>query len=325
VNIEEPIRLLTVVRGDGSFGLVRNLVIVEDGASATIVEEALGAQQGGRDRLSEVTEIFAAADSEVRYLPLQHLGREVVSHRTVRARLDRQARLLTVIGSFGGGSYKADLGVSLVGPGAESRMVGVCFGDGRGRADHHTVQDHVAGHTTSDIDFRVVLAGKARSAYTGLIRIAKDAPYCEAFQENRNLLLSEQARAESIPELEILTDEVRCKHGATAGPIDQDQLFYLASRGLRPGEATRWWSRDSSAGAAPSPGRVAGPLRGKPGSSVAICKTERGRGMNGASCGLPGSMDPRGRRAPSISTGARGRVQRQGPSAIETSAHDEAP
>ncbi len=239
VKLEEPIRLLTSASGARAFRAVRNLIVIEEGASAIIVEESRGAQQGGRDWLNEVTELFAAPDSHVRYMPLQHLGREVIAHRTVRARLESQAHLLTVIASFGGESYKADLGVSLEGAGAESKMVGLCFGDGKNRADHHTVQNHVAGHTLSDIDFRVVLGGKARSAYTGLIRIAQEAPYCEAFQENRNLLLSEQCRAESIPELEILTDEVRCKHGATVGPIDQDQLFYLASRGLTPAEATR--------------------------------------------------------------------------------------
>jgi Fe-S cluster assembly protein SufD len=105
--------------------------------------------------------------------------------------------------------------------------------------DHHTVQDHRAPHTRSDIDFRVVLSGKSRSAYTGLIRIEREAAYSEAFQENRNLLMSDSSRAESIPELEIMTHEVRCKHGATVGPIDQDQLFYLAARGLDEKEGTR--------------------------------------------------------------------------------------
>ena len=239
IKLEEPIRLVTDSSGGGAFRAVRNLILIEEGASATIVEESRGPKQRGRDWVNEVTEIHAARDSEVRYMPLQHFGREVIAHRTMRARLGPQARLLTVIASFGGASYKADLGASLDGAGAESKIVGLCFGDGKTLADHHTVQDHVAGHTSSDIDFRVVLGGKARSAYTGLIRIAHDAPYCEAFQENRNLLLSEQCRAESIPELEIMTDEVRCKHGATVGPIDQDQLFYLASRGLTPADATR--------------------------------------------------------------------------------------
>ncbi len=238
VALAEPIRLLATVSGGGAFRAIRNIIVIEAGASATIVEESRGAALG-RDSLNEVTELFAAPDSQVRYMPVTRLGGEVTAHRTLRARLESQAKMLTVIAYAGCGLYKADLGVSLDGEGSESRMVGLCLGDGKNRSDHHTVQNHTARHTTSDIDFRVVLGGKARSAYTGLIRIAQDAPYCEAFQENRNLLLSENCRAESIPELEILTDEVRCKHGATAGPIDQEQLFYLASRGLPPSEATR--------------------------------------------------------------------------------------
>jgi Fe-S cluster assembly protein SufD len=239
VTVESPVRILTTLGAEESFRAVRNLVIAEEGAAATIVEESRGPQDGGRRSLNEVTELFAGPDSHLRYVPLQRLGRGAVSHRIFRARCDHGARLMTAIVSFGAGLYKADLGALLEGEGAESKMIGLVFGDGRQRADHHTVQDHRGAHTQSDIDFRVVLAGRARSAYTGLIRIAREAPYCEAFQENRNLLLSDACKAESIPELEILTDEVRCKHGATAGPIDPEQLFYLSSRGLSTDEATK--------------------------------------------------------------------------------------
>lgn len=241
VTLTEPIRISCSVEGPaGSFSAVRNVIVLEEGASATLVEDSRGSHvaSGGR-HLNEVTEIFAAAESSLRYVPLQHLPRDVAAHRTMRARLDRGARMLTVIASFGCEAYKSDLGVHLVGEGAESTMVGVCFAGSRQRMDHHTLQDHRGAHTRSDIDFRVVLSGRARSAYTGLIRIEHDASYTEAFQENRNLLLSDASRAESIPELEIMTDEVRCKHGATVGPIDREQLFYLATRGLDPREATR--------------------------------------------------------------------------------------
>jgi Fe-S cluster assembly protein SufD len=237
--LAKPIRVVTTMTGEGAFRAIRNLVIAEEQSAATIVEESCGPADGARGSLNEVTELFAGPGSHIRYVPLQRLGRGVTSHRVFRARCDRDARLMSAMVSFGAGLYKADVGAILEGQGAESKMIGLCFCDGRQRADHHTVQDHRGAHTQSDIDFRVVLAGKARSAYTGVIRIARDAPYCEAFQENRNLLLSGGCKAESIPELEILTDEVRCKHGATAGPIDPEQLFYLSSRGLTPDEATK--------------------------------------------------------------------------------------
>ncbi len=167
VALAEPIRLLATVSGGGAFRAIRNLIVIEAGASATIVEESCGAGPVGRDSLNEVTELFAGPDSQVRYMPLPRLGREVTAHRTLRARLESQAQLLTVIAYAGCGLYKADLGVSLDGEGSESKMVGLCLGDGKNRSDHHTVQDHTARHTNSDIDFRVVLGGKARSAYTG--------------------------------------------------------------------------------------------------------------------------------------------------------------
>lgn len=238
-HLDSPIRILTTLGESADLRATRHLVVVEEGASATIVEESRGPANGARRSLNEVTELYAAARSQVRWVPLQHLGRGAVSHRTFRASLAREAKITTVIASFGAGLYKADIGVNILEAGAESRMIGVTFSDGRQRADHHTVHDHQGRRTYSDIDFRTVLNGRARSAYTGLIRIAKEADYTEAFQENRNLLLSEQARAESIPELEILTDEVRCKHGATVGPVDPEQLFYLGTRGLSRAEATR--------------------------------------------------------------------------------------
>jgi Fe-S cluster assembly protein SufD len=115
----------------------------------------------------------------------------------------------------------------------------VAMGGDQQHFDHHTEHSHEAVKTFSNLDFKVALTHAARSAYTGMIRIAPHAAGSQAYQENRNLLLSHDARAESIPELEILTDDVRCSHGATVAPIDPEQLFYLNSRGLPNLQATR--------------------------------------------------------------------------------------
>ena len=132
-----------------------------------------------------------------------------------------------------GGIYnKADIRTELRGANAYSEMIGVLLGDSVQHFDNHTEHVHVHGHTYSDLDFKVVLEDEARSAYTGLIRIDLEAADSEAYQENRNLLLDKQCRAESIPELEILNEDVRCTHGATVGPIDEEQVFYLMTRGL---------------------------------------------------------------------------------------------
>jgi len=116
-------------------------------------------------------------------------------------------------------------------------MYGVVFGDNDQHFDYHTVHHHKASNSYSDIDFKVVLKDKANSATTGLIRIEEDAQNCQAFQLNRNLLLNDGPKAESIPELEILCDQVQCSHGATVGPIDNNMMFYLMSRGIEKKEA----------------------------------------------------------------------------------------
>jgi Fe-S cluster assembly protein SufD len=132
-----------------------------------------------------------------------------------------------------------DVGAILTGQGARSELNGLVIGDGRQHFDHHTVHDHRARHTWSNIDFKTALFKKSRSAYTGLIRIDEQSAGSEAYQENRNLLLSRKARADTIPELEILTDDVQCTHGATVAPVDDEQIFYLSSRGVPSSDAVR--------------------------------------------------------------------------------------
>jgi Fe-S cluster assembly protein SufD len=163
---------------------------------------------------------------------IQRFPDGVISHVTYRTRVDRGGSHRPFIVSLGGRLSKFDVGTLLAGDGSETELLGVVFGAKGQRFDHHTVHDHAARNTRSNLEMRVVLTDRAQSAYTGLIRIGESAPFAEAYQENRNLVLSKRAKAETIPELEISTDEVRCKHGATVGPVDEDQIFYLMSRGI---------------------------------------------------------------------------------------------
>jgi Fe-S cluster assembly protein SufD len=170
---------------------------------------------------------------------VQRLGRGVRYHVTQRVSVGRDANVLTATAALGSGITKSSFGSLIEGPGANVELVGFLFGEARQQFDHHTLHDHRSGHSYSNIDFKVVLKDRARSAYTGLIRIERDAPQSEAYQENRNLILSDSAKAESVPELEILTDDVRCTHGATMGSLDPEHLFYLMSRGLARSDAIR--------------------------------------------------------------------------------------
>ena len=127
----------------------------------------------------------------------------------------------------------------ITGSGGESDLLAVYFGDGDQMLDFRTLQDHDAPHTRSDLLFKGAVEDRARSVYSGLVRLRADAQHSSAFQTNRNLVLTEGAGAESIPNLEIEANDVRCSHASAVGPIDDDRLYYLESRGIPPGEAER--------------------------------------------------------------------------------------
>jgi len=243
-TVELPLRLEFGLENERRFGSTRSLVEIEDGAVVTLVETVRGGptaaiQSKPALQHLHVSEVVIGANCQVQHVLVQEAGAGTQLHWTHRASVGRGSTYRPVLLSFGGLATKLDLGTLLAGERAETELSAFLCGIGRQRFDHHTVHHHLAPRTRSDLNFRTVLEGRARSAYTGLIRIESAAPFSEAYQENRNLLLSDSARAESIPELEILTQEVQCKHGATVGPIDLMQLFYLTSRGIPPTEAVR--------------------------------------------------------------------------------------
>jgi Fe-S cluster assembly protein SufD len=234
--LEQPLRLVIPALPDGDL-LPRILVQVEQGAQVTVVEEHRGGTAGSV--VVGVTEVLVGANAEVRHVLVQHWEEGVAGHLTQRTLVARDARFLSATAGLGGSLVKADLGGVVTGPGARSELIGVALAEKRQHLDHHTVHRHTSGHAWSNIDFKAAVTDRAHSAYTGLIRIDEGAPVSEAYQENRNLLLSERARVDTIPELEILTDDVSCSHGATATPLDREQIFYLQSRGLTATEAVR--------------------------------------------------------------------------------------
>jgi Fe-S cluster assembly protein SufD len=217
--------------------LPRVLFRVGGGSEATLVEQHVGG--GPAARVVGRSDIVAGTGARVRHVVLQTWSAGTNGHLTVQSRAGRDADVLSVFASFGGERVKMELTTDLQGEGARSRMVGVALGGENQRFDHHTRHRHLVGRTWSDIDFKTVGAERARNSYTGLIRIEEGAHFTEAYQVNRNLLLSDNSRADAIPELEILNEDVSCSHGATVAPVEQDQLFYLESRGLEPDDALR--------------------------------------------------------------------------------------
>lgn len=241
VEIDRPIHIVTAQPSAGSFRAGRLLVILEERASLTLIDEygegVIGAPVASQ--ASNLVELIVGQAGRLHYSAVQNWNRNTVSYFTHRARLDQDANLETVMTSVGAGTSKVDAGAVLASKGAESNMFGLAIGDQEQHFDHHTVHLHESSHTHSDLHFKVALRDRADSVYTGLIRIEEDAEFCEAYQENRNLVLSPKARAESIPELEIMNNEVRCTHGATVGKIDPQEVFYLQSRGIERTEAVR--------------------------------------------------------------------------------------
>ncbi|MCU0621755.1 MAG: Fe-S cluster assembly protein SufD, partial [Gemmatimonadales bacterium] len=166
-------------------------------------------------------------------------SRNVHHYSNQRAAVGRDAELQWVQILIGARTVKTNSHFSLVGPGAQAFVHGFMFGDERQHFHLHTLQRHRVDHTTSDLLIKSCLKDRARSVYQGLIQVSEGAQRTDAYQANRNLLLSRTARADSIPGLEILANDVRCTHGATIGHVDPEQMYYLQARGLPSQEAQR--------------------------------------------------------------------------------------
>jgi Fe-S cluster assembly protein SufD len=237
VIIEKPIYIHRYPTD--KYTIPRLLVVIGDNAQATIIDDYAGSSVDKGSIANSAVELFAGDSSNVRYVNIQRFGADINTYITVRSQVGQNTNIKSIYGSTGSLVTKVNAGTILNGRGANSQMYGVIFGDSKQHFDYHTMQHHKSNESFSNLNFKVVLKDKAKSAYTGLIRIEKDTVNCEAYQENRNLLLNPGTKAESIPELEILTDQVRCTHGATMGPIDPEQVFYLKSRGLDETNAVR--------------------------------------------------------------------------------------
>ena len=239
VRLDSPLIVTTASSQVNKLESQRILVVLEEEASVNLVDEISSGVDG--DLLTNVViEMYLAKGAKLNYLNLQTHNKKTTHHIFQRAQIEEHAELTNLIVALGGKISKADLGAALTGHAASISTYGIVLGDGTQRFDHHTTLEHIAPYTKSLLNFRVVLKDRARSAYTGNLKITHEAVKSDAYQENRNLLLSPEAKAESIPELEILTNDVtRCSHGVTVGQVDKDQIYYLMSRGLTQIEAER--------------------------------------------------------------------------------------
>ena len=239
VVVEQPlyVRVANSVE-DGSL-FWRLLVEVEESASLTLIEEYASARPDLRGYSNAVAELFVGPNAKLEYVSIQNLSNETWHFATHHARVDRDAELDWVAGGFGSKKGKVRIQNDLAGPGATSRVTGAYFADGQQHLDYDTFQEHIAPRTESDFAFKGALRDRASTVWRGMIRVENEAQQTNAYQENRNLMLSPKAHADSIPGLEILANDVRCTHGATLCQVDREQLFYLMARGLPRPEAER--------------------------------------------------------------------------------------
>jgi Fe-S cluster assembly protein SufD len=242
VVVEQPIVVLHWSQGDGRATFPHTLVDAGEGAAVTVFDR-FGSPDPGPGHtglfVDAVVELLVADNAHVRYVSVQEHGPRTWQVALQRAHVGRDASLRSAAVALGGEYARLRSESQLVGEGAESDLMAVYFGDGSQMLDFRTLQDHAAPRTRSDLLFKGAVEDRAQSVYSGLIRIRKDAQHSNAFQTNRNLVLTEGAEAKSVPNLEIEADDVRCSHASTVGPIDDDQLYYLASRGVPPAEAER--------------------------------------------------------------------------------------
>ena len=237
VVVDAPFVVVDWVDRDGVATFPRLVVRLGEDAQATVVEH-----QGGADvraLVVPVTELDVDRAARLRYLAVQERGARTWQVANLVAQVGQDASLEASQAALGGDYARTRADCRLVGRGASGDLLALYFGEGDQTLDFRTFQDHAAPDTTSNLLFKGAVGGHSRSVYTGLIRVRPGARGTNAFQTNRNLKLSEHAWAESVPNLEIENNDVRCSHASTVGPIDAEQRFYLESRGVPPKVAER--------------------------------------------------------------------------------------
>ncbi len=236
VVLDEPLVVSTHVAGAGTAAFPRLVVRLGEGASLRLVEVLTSA---GPVLVVPRTEVDLARGARLAQVQLQDLGADAWQLGSLVARVAQEADLDAALVGLGGAYARVRTDCHLAGRGANGDLRAAYFGEADQMLDYRTFQFHEAPDTTSDLLFKGAVGGRSRSVYTGLIRVEKEARGTSAFQTNRNVKLSDDAWAESVPNLEIETNDVRCSHASTVGPVDAEQRFYLESRGVPPAAADR--------------------------------------------------------------------------------------
>lgn len=238
VRIEKPLHSLSGIF-DGGVDLGKTMVILEPGSEATMLSETASVSTEGGGMHCGSIELIVEQGAKLRYVNLQNWGHEVWHFAHQKASVGREGKIQWTIGALGARLAKVNQHVEMTGPDGEAQVNGVMFTEGRQHLSYNTHQHHKAPYCKSDLLYKTALQDTSRTVWRGMIRVDREAQRTDAYQRNDNLMLSRDARSDSIPGLEIEADDVRCTHGSTSGRVDEQQLFYAMTRGFTRREAVR--------------------------------------------------------------------------------------
>ena len=239
VVVEIPLRAFISLSESRYADLSHTIVVADADSKVTILEEQVSTDGETAGFHCGAVEIFAGQNANVTYVQVQRWNQQVWNFSTQRAIAGRDSQLCWVTGTLGSRLSKLNQTSALEGAGSNVQMLGLTFTHSRQHIDVSTAQEHIAPHTSSDLLYRTVLRDRSQTAWSGNIYVYPEGQHTDAYQKNDNLVLSDRAHADTLPGLEIQAHEVRCTHGATAGPIDKEQVFYLMSRGLSRSQAEK--------------------------------------------------------------------------------------
>jgi len=231
VEFSKPMGVFKYLEG-GQLSGSRTLIVGDVNSQAVYIEEYISAAKVSSSINTSSTEIIVGSGAKVRHAHIQLLGQGFYHFHRQRAHLQRDAALNDLVVNMGATISRADVQSEMLGAGSSSEMLGLYFTSGKEHVDHYTLQHHLADHAHSDVLYKGAAKDQSRTVYAGLIKVGVGAQKTDAYQTNRNLLLSEDARSDSVPQLEIGANDVKCSHGSSTAPVEPGELFYLMSRGL---------------------------------------------------------------------------------------------
>jgi Fe-S cluster assembly protein SufD len=239
VQVEVPIQSYRWLDVVGSI-MPRTLVVVEEGASVTYIDEYASADGEEPAFSNGAVELYVGEGANLRYVSLQNWERNVLHFNTIRSSTEKDATINSLVVSLGSQLSRTNVEAGLTAAGGDSEMLGLYFADSNQVIDHHTLQDHISPNAHSDLLYKGALRDESLTIFSGLIRVEPGAQKTDAYQTNRNIILgTDDAFAVSLPNLEIMADDVKCSHGSTTGQVDETELFYLMSRGIPRHEAEK--------------------------------------------------------------------------------------